>query len=718
MSFLGELVRWNPPRQEVQRAYNPDFQSWVDSFLNFQGSLYQPSVTTTYAGQKAEPVADTFQGYLSGAYKANGVIFAVSMARARLFTEARFKWRRYGQTGGGSDLFGNRDLQPLERPWPGGTTQSLLMRAEQDVTCGGTFFLAGSEDGQRLLRRRPDWMEFILTAPPDEAVESDIVGYKYTVGGPRSGGRSKLYLLDECVHWAPIPDPEAQYRGMSWLTPIITEMQADTAATRHKLKFFENAATPNLTVTAPPQLTPDQFAEFTRLANEASVGIEMAYKTMYLGGGATAQVVGSTIQQMDFKTTQGAGETRIAAAGGVPPIIVGLSEGLGAATYSNYAQARRAFGDTWGSNQWRSFCGAIAPLVNEPEDAELWYDTRDIPFLREDQKDLAEIQSTQAGTVNALLAAGWTPESALTAVLSEDFSLLVHSGLMSVQLQAPAPATDESTPAELSTDATTVNALLTAGFETQSVVAAVLAGDLSLLEVAPLELEEVPAEEEDEEAARHLPGRHDQGKHGNRFKTPGDRASGLLREGKARTPRVKPEPEPVPEVTTEPVQAPEPTTTGRPLSPAAAEILAEIGPGSVLQHKKRDWIVVTVEEVGEKSTRMTNGTTEQNRSLGSYRIVKPEAEKTPVDRAEGSARMFMQKQPAGAWVGLEKLRESLADEGFNYDQQDEAMMRLYADDEYMFYAEANQKTLTPERRESALSIGNQDKHFIRRKAKK
>jgi phage portal protein BeeE len=52
--------------------------------------------------------------------------------------------------------------------------------------------------------------------------------------------------------------------------------------------------------------------------------------------------------------TQGAGETRIAAAAGVPPVIVGLSEGLQAATYSNYSQARRRFADGTMRPLWRN----------------------------------------------------------------------------------------------------------------------------------------------------------------------------------------------------------------------------------------------------------------------------------------------------------------------------------------------------------------------------
>jgi hypothetical protein len=233
---------------------------------------------------------------------------------------------------------------------------------------------------------------------------------------------------------------------------------------------------------------------------------------MYLGGGVTAQVVGANFQQMDFRETQGAGETRIAAAGGVPPIIVGLSEGLAAATYSNYGQARRAFGDTWGSNQWRSFCGAVEPLLTVPrdasgrQDAELWYDTRDIPFLREDQKDLADVQSTQAGTINALVAGGWTSDSSLKAVLAEDFSLLKHSGLMSVQLQAPASPDAEGEKADAeeagvtSTQATAVSTLVAAGFDPASVVEAVDAGDLNKLTFVEPEIDpalEDPALAED-----------------------------------------------------------------------------------------------------------------------------------------------------------------------------------------------------------------------------
>ena len=561
MSFFSELTRWNEPAQEIQRFGDPTFQSWADSWFKFQNQLYTPTFTSTMPGSRAESVTATFTGYVQGAYKANGVIFAVSQARAMLFTDITFKWRRYGQSGGGNDLFGTPELKVLERPWPGGTTQQLLARAEQDVTAAGTFFVA--REGDRLRRLRPDWCEFILSAAPDEAVQSDIIGIKYTVGGPSGSGQVELYPVNPpegvnpdgfAAFWTPIPDPDAQFRGMSWMTPVIREMQSDGAATDHKLKFFENAATPNLAVSLRDTVTPEQFKDFVRMSREASAGIENAYKTMYLGGGADVTPIGSTLQQMDFSSVQGHGETRICAAGRVPPIIVGLSEGLSAATYSNYAQARRAFGDSWARPTWKSFAGAMEPILQVPSNSQLWFDVADVAFLREDMKDLADVQSTTAATINALLAAGWTPESSQQAVLAEDLGLLQHSGLMSVQLQPPGAQDKGETPAEtaqtFATQVTSLVALSAGPFDPESAVAATEASDLTALvyvepEPVPDPLADPaadPAAEEDPnaplvddgpvladdkgmDATRHLPGGHNQQSHANRVGKPGNIAT-------------------------------------------------------------------------------------------------------------------------------------------------------------------------------------------------
>jgi hypothetical protein len=67
--------------------------------------------------------------------------------------------------------------------------------------------------------------------------------------------------------------------------------------------------------------------------------------------------------------------------------------------------------------------------------------------LREDQNDAALSQQTRATTVNSLITAGYTPDSVIAAVEADDFRVLEHSGLYSVQLQALG-ASDTPAPTE------------------------------------------------------------------------------------------------------------------------------------------------------------------------------------------------------------------------------------------------------------------------------
>jgi phage portal protein BeeE len=398
------------------------------------GNLNYP-ITGLPVNGKVEQLETSFEGYVQGAYKANGVIFATSLARSLLFSEARFQFQR--MVGGRpTSLWGDKALELLETPWPGATTGDLLTRMEQDVTNAGNFY--GKITGGRIRRRRPDWVQIILTAPPEEATDADIAGYLYAPGGRFDDFDSADFTLPEqMIHWAPIPDPIAMFRGMSWLTPVVREITADKAATDHKGRFFANAATPNIAIRYPESMSMEDFLEYVEIIKRDHTGSENAYKTMHVAGGADITVLGADLKQVDFKATQGAGETRIAAAGGVPPIIVGLSEGLSSATYSNYGMARRKFGDHWARPQWRSAAGALAKAVKVPAGSRLWYDDRDIPFLREDLKEEAEIMAIRASAIRTYLDAGFTPESAVAAVDGNELPVLEHSGMFSVQLQPP-----------------------------------------------------------------------------------------------------------------------------------------------------------------------------------------------------------------------------------------------------------------------------------------
>jgi len=151
--------------------------------------------------------------------------------------------------------------------------------------------------------------------------------------------------------------------------------------------------------------------------------------------------VGSNFEQLAIKAVQGAGETRIAAAAGVPPVIVGLSEGLQGSSLNegNYGQARRRFADGTMRPNWRSAATALSTLVRTPAGARLWFDASDVAFLQEDMADDASIREAHARTIRQLVDAGFTPAAAVSAAVDGNFDGLAsaHSGLFSVQLQAP-----------------------------------------------------------------------------------------------------------------------------------------------------------------------------------------------------------------------------------------------------------------------------------------
>lgn len=411
----------------------PDF--WDVEQLRF------PFIGSSSLRSDREQIENDFEGYVQGIYKRNGPVFALMLARMLVFSEARFQFRQL-QGGRPGDLFGTRDLALLERPWPGGTTGDLLSRMIQDADLAGNAFVA--KVGDRLRRLRPDWVT-ILSASDTEpelfgaALDAKVIGYIYSPKSPGPGDGT-LLLPNQVAHFAPIPDPEFNWRGMSWLTPLLREISADGAATTHKLKFFENGATPQTIVRLDASVTPEMFKRFKALMDEQHKGVDNAYKTIYLGGGADVTVAGTDLKQLDFKATQGAGESRLAAAAGVPAVIVGFSEGLQGSSLNagNFNAARRRFADGTLRPLWRNAAGSLASLLTVPDLAELWYDDRDISFLQEDRKDAAEIFQIEASTIGGLVREGFTADSAKAATRAGDSSLLVHTGRVSVQLWDPA----------------------------------------------------------------------------------------------------------------------------------------------------------------------------------------------------------------------------------------------------------------------------------------
>jgi hypothetical protein len=139
---------------------------------------------------------------------------------------------------------------------------------------------------------------------------------------------------------------------------------------------------------------------------------------------------------------QGLAETRVASAAGVHPTVAGMSEGLSGSSLNsgNFNAAARLVANTTLRPWWRDAAASLSTLVTPPvPGASLWYDDRDIAFLREDATDQAAIQQMNAAAMKSLIDGGFKPDAAIAYVQTGDMNQLIgqHSGLYSVQLQPP-----------------------------------------------------------------------------------------------------------------------------------------------------------------------------------------------------------------------------------------------------------------------------------------
>lgn len=426
MASLGSRIRgaWAALRDTASRAAQP-------SAAILSGSAKWAGYAFTYGSANAEKMEPTFYQFASLGYGGNAVVFGLINKRLKLFGEARFKFRNLAT----KKLFGSVELDKLENPWPNGSTGELWARMEQDASLAGNAYIRDA--GDRLERLRPDWVTIVSEVTTDARGDEirEVIGYLFD---PKEDGDRgvEFYPVEEVAHWSPIPDPLANFRGMSWLTPVLREINADTAMTNHRDAYYRNAATPNLIIKYTNKLAPEQKQRLADSVKARHAGPDNAFSTLVLDEGADPMIVGAKLGDVDG-ALQAAGENRIAVASGVPPIIAGLKEGLAAATLANYGSAMRAFADLEIRPNWRSACAALSKLVTVPVGAELWFDTSDIAALQDGEKDQAETFAIDAKTSASLVQAGYTPDSVTLAIKARDMSLLTHTGLFSVQLLPP-----------------------------------------------------------------------------------------------------------------------------------------------------------------------------------------------------------------------------------------------------------------------------------------
>jgi phage portal protein BeeE len=372
---------------------------------------------STYGQPDRERIVPQLALAAASAFSGNAIVFPAILARIMLFSEARFQLQSVSD----KKLFGNQSLAVLEHPWPDGTTGDLLARMELDVSLAGNAYVWDA--GDQLVRWRPDWVTII-----SEIVDGPRGPYRRKTGyyfePPKDAqaqyGDPQMVPAEEVAHWAPVPDPQAEFRGMSWLTPVLREAQADSAMTVYKEKYLQNSATPNLLIKYAQKLQPGTIDSLRERVTARYGGVDNAFKTLILDQGADLTVIGNSLAQMDFSNVQSAGTERILAASMVPAVLVGLEPLRGAGR--GYQESMVKLANMYARPQWRSACGALQKLVpGIPEQGvRLWYDTSDIAALQDTETNQAQAALVRGQTLLVCVQAGFTHESSVAYVRSGD----------------------------------------------------------------------------------------------------------------------------------------------------------------------------------------------------------------------------------------------------------------------------------------------------------
>ena len=408
----------------LARAANP--AGYNETY--YTGAMYVP-----VAGQTGRD-RETASGYLireaREAYRQNGIVFGCLVARMMLISEARFQFQSMTD----DRLFGNQDLALLEHPWPGGDTGDLLKKIEQDASFGNAYLrkiIPADGSAELLAQMRPE----DVTIVSEETVDDLGRRFRRTIGYAESQGPGRepqFYTTEEVAHIAPVPDPMARWRGMSWITPVIMDVRSDERLTQYKTFHLDNGAMPGLTVKYSQKLSDPTVDTLRKRLKARYGGPENAGNVLVLDEGADAVVTGSSLEELQFDAVTKAGERRVCSAANVPLEVVGLLPG-------DYQAAIRRMADLWARPQWRMICAAmehLLPTSMPPQvPIRLWYDVSGIAALREGELARAQATLVRGQSVAALVAAGFTRVSCIATANSGDVTQLVEDP------QAPPPGT-------------------------------------------------------------------------------------------------------------------------------------------------------------------------------------------------------------------------------------------------------------------------------------
>jgi len=180
---------------------------------------------------------------------------------------------------------------------------------------------------------RPDWLS------PVKSSTEFISYYLYEI----PGSNQKVPIPKEDVLTFKNFDPLNLYRGWPPVAVAARVGDVDNSATDFIKLFWESGGMPPGILTTVQHLQEAQVTLLRRRWAARYGGSKNWLSPAILDADAKYQKTGSTFQEMGFETLDERNESRICMVFNIPPIIISANVGLKRSTYSNYAEARKAW---------------------------------------------------------------------------------------------------------------------------------------------------------------------------------------------------------------------------------------------------------------------------------------------------------------------------------------------------------------------------------------
>ena len=267
--------------------------------------------------------------------------------------------RVVARDGAGGAVTEHPALRLLARPSDGATGAEVLEALAGHLLLSGDAFLrvlSLDAEPRALHVLRPDRVRPV----PDR--NGWVHAYDYTTAGhverirvqdpdPDQGGGGGGEGAPALLHLR-LFNPLDDHDGFPPLAAAGAALDLHNACARWNKALLDNSARPSGALVygaADANLTPEQFERLKGELEEGFSGAGRAGRPMLLEGGLDWKAMSLSPRDMDFAEARNGAARDIALAFGVPPTLLGIP---GDATYSNYAEAQRAF--------WR---GTVLPLA-------------------------------------------------------------------------------------------------------------------------------------------------------------------------------------------------------------------------------------------------------------------------------------------------------------------------------------------------------------------